>query len=106
MVVGAALPRADLLPRLDLPGSSLLDHVSSLKRLLSLDLEALVPMRGPAIRGGQHVREVISRHLAHFESVLDDEGRKPRGWARPAPSALWLTPREPWPLEEREQPSK
>lgn len=105
VVVGAALPRADLPARLDLPGASLLDHVASLTRLLALDLEALVPMRGPAIRGSQHVREVLTRHVEHFQSVLEDGGRKPRGWARPAPSALWLTPRDPWPLEEREQPS-
>ena len=105
-VVGAALPRADLPARLDLPGSSLLEHVESLKRLGSLELDALVPMRGPAIRGQQHVKDVLSRHVAHFEQVLDDEGRRPRGWARPAPSALWMTPRDPWPLEEREQPTE
>ena len=86
-----------------MPGSSLLEHVGSLKRLASLELDALVPMRGPAIRGQQHVKDVLTRHVAHFEQVLDDEGRRPRGWARPAPSALWMTPRDPWPLEEREQ---
>jgi len=102
-VVGAALPRADLPARLDLPGGSLLDHVDSLERLMALDLDALVPMRGPAVRGPQHVKEVLARHHAHFESVLADEGRRPRGWARPAPSALWMTPREPWPLDEHEQ---
>ena len=73
VVVGAALPRADLPARLDLPGASLLDHVASLTRLLSLDLEAVVPMRGPAIRGSQHVREVLTRHVEHFHSVLENE---------------------------------
>jgi glyoxylase-like metal-dependent hydrolase (beta-lactamase superfamily II) len=101
-VVGGVLPRADLPARLDLPGASLLDHRSSLVRLRELHLEAVVPMRGPAIRGRAHVAEVLDRHIAHVVGMLDDEGRRPRGWPRPAPSALWMTPLSPWPLEEHE----
>jgi glyoxylase-like metal-dependent hydrolase (beta-lactamase superfamily II) len=101
-VVGGVLPRADLPARLDLPGASLIDHHASLIRLRDLQLEALVPMRGPAIRGKPHIEDVLDRHITHVAAMLDDEGRRPRGWPRPAPSALWMTPFSPWPLEERE----
>ena len=101
-VVGGVLPRADLPARLDLPGASPLAHRDSLLRLQSLQLQSLVPMRGPAIRGMKHVEEVLQRHIDHFDAVLADDGRRPKGWPRPAPSALWLTPLSPWPLDERE----
>jgi hydroxyacylglutathione hydrolase len=101
-VVGALVPRADRPTRWDLPTGSLPDVVASLHRLRQLELDALVPLQGPAIRGRQHVVEVLDRHLSFFNEAVEREGTAPSAWPRPAATALWLTPPSPWPLEERE----
>jgi len=102
LVVGALIPRADRPTRWDLPGGSLIDVIASLKRIKRLNLTSIVPLQGPAIRGSEHVQEVLDRHLAFHEEAVNNEGRPPSSWDRPAPTAVWLTPRTPWPLEEHE----
>jgi glyoxylase-like metal-dependent hydrolase (beta-lactamase superfamily II) len=103
MVVGALLPRADRPTRWDLPGGSLVDLVTSFKALKALNLRSIVPLQGPAVRGKDHVNEVLDRHLDFFQSAVDNDGKPPTSWHRPAPTALWHTPISPWPLEEHEQ---
>ena len=102
LVVGALLPRADRPTRWDLPGGSLLDVVKSLKRIRRMKLSSLVPLQGPAIRGTDHVKDVLDRHVRFYEEAVQNDGRPPTSWERPAPTAVWLTPRTPWPLEEQE----
>ena len=102
LVVGALLPRADRPTRWDLPGGSLLDIIDSIKRMKRLNVSSLVPLQGPAIRGVEHVQDVLDRHLAFFEEAAQNDGNPPSSWDRPAPTAVWLTPRTPWPLEEQE----
>ena len=103
LVVGALLPRADRPTRWDLPGGNLRDLVSSFKAMKALNLKSIVPLQGPAIRGKTHVKDVLERHLSFFEQAVDNEGNPPASWHRPSPTALWLTPLQPWPLEEQEQ---
>ena len=69
LVVGALLPRADRPTRWDLPGGSLLDIIDSIKRMKRLNVSSLVPLQGPAIRGVEHVQDVLDRHLAFFEEA-------------------------------------
>ena len=102
LVLGALLPRADRPTRWDLPGGSLMDAVESFKRMMSMGLSSIVPLQGPAIRGTEHVLDVLKRHLDFFEKAVANNGRPPSSWDRPAPTAVWLTPRTPWPLEENE----
>ena len=85
-----------------MPGGSLVDIVASLKRIKRMDLASIVPLQGPAIRGKSHVEEVLDRHLSFFEEAVVNEGQPPSSWDRPATTAVWLTPRSPWPLEEQE----
>jgi len=80
-----------------------MDIISSFKAMKSLGLRSIVPLQGPAIRGASHVMEVLDRHLAFFEEAAENDGLPPSSWQRPAPTALWLTPSSPWPLEEQEQ---
>ena len=103
LVVGALIPRAARPTRWDLPGGSLMDVVASLQTIKRLNLRAVVPLQGPAIRGQDHVQDVLNRHLAFFEEAIANDGKPPSSWHRPAPTALWLTPITPWPLEEKEQ---
>lgn len=103
MVVGALLPRADRPARWDLPGGSLMSLIKSFEWLKSKNLASIVPMQGPAIRGKEHVRDVVCRHLDFFIESVERDGHPPKSWARPTPTALWLTPMTPWPLEEHEQ---
>ena len=102
LVVGALLPRADRPARWDLPGGSLMDIIASMKRMKRMNLSSIVPLQGPAIRGRAHVQEVLDQHLSFFETAVENEGKPPSSWDRPAPTAVWLTPRTPWPLEEQE----
>ena len=102
LVVGALLPRADRPTRWDLPGGSLMDIIDSIRRIKRLNLSSIVPLQGPAIRGSEHVQEVLDRHLAFYEEAVENDGNPPSSWDRPAPTAVWLTPRKPWPLEEHE----
>ena len=102
LIVGALLPRADRPTRWDMPGGSLVEVVDSYKRMKRLNLSSIVPLQGPAIRGESHVREVLDRHLAFYEEAVRNEGCPPASWDRPASTAVWLTPRSPWPLEEQE----
>lgn len=103
LVVGALLPRADRPTRWDLPGGSLMDIIASFQTMRRMKLRSIVPLQGPAIRGKAHVDEVLERHLAFFEAAVENDGQPPNSWHRPAPTALWLTPISPWPLEEHEQ---
>ena len=103
LVVGALLPRADRPARWDLPSGSLLDLVTSFKAMRGMKISSLVPLQGPALRGQEHINEVLDRHLNFFREAIDNEGKPPSSWQRPAPTAIWHTPRQPWPLEEHEQ---
>jgi len=102
LVVGPLMPRADRPTRWDLPGGSLIELIRSFESMKRLQLTSLVPMQGPAIRGKKHVNEVLNRHLRFFKEAVENEGKPPKSWHRPAPTALWLTPISPWPLEEKE----
>lgn len=102
-VVGALMPRADRPTRWDLPTGSLPELVTSLRRLRGLNLDSLVPLQGPAIRGGAHIQEVLDRHIDFFQSAIERQGSAPSSWPRPASTALWLTPPSPWPLDEHEK---
>ena len=103
MICGATLPRADRPSRWDLPTGCLTDLLSSLKLIRNMDLESLIPMQGPAIKGKTHVREVLSRHIDFFETCVDNEGNIPKSWPKPAQTAIWNSPHPPWPLDEREE---
>ena len=74
LVVGALLPRADRPTRWDLPGGSLMDIIDSIKRMKRLNVSSLVPLQGPAIRGVEHVQDVLDRHLAFFEEAAENDG--------------------------------
>ena len=102
MVVGTLIPRADRPTRWDLPGGCLPDLITSLQRILSFQPKSLIPLQGPAIKGEQHIREVIEQHIDFFQKCLDDEGQVPRSVPRPAQTALWYSPHPPWPLKENE----
>ena len=102
LVVGAILPRADRPTRWDLPGGSLMDIISSFNRMKRLEVTSIVPLQGPAIRGAEHVKDVLNRHLQFFEEAAVNEGQPPNSWDRPASTAVWFTPRTPWPLDEQE----
>ena len=102
LVAGGILIRADRPCRWDLPGANIVAIRDDIKKIISMKLSAIVPMQGPAIKGKQHVTEVLMRHLDFYQSCIDDGGNPPSSWARPARSTLWLTPRTPWPLDEKE----
>ena len=102
LIAGGIVIRADRPCRWDLPGANLVTLRDNLKKILLMKLSAIVPMQGPAIKGKKHVAEVLKRHLEFYQSCIDDGGTPPSTWARPARSTLWLTPRTPWPLEEKE----
>ena len=103
LVVGALIPRADRPTRWDLPTGCLPDLVDSLKHVRSMDLESLVPLQGPAIKGKKHIQEVLTRHIDFFNNCVDNQGIVPKSWPRPAQTAIWNTPSPPWSLEEREE---
>ncbi|MDE0557865.1 MAG: MBL fold metallo-hydrolase [Candidatus Poseidoniaceae archaeon] len=102
LIAGGIVIRADRPCRWDLPGANLVTLRDNLKKIMLMKLSAIVPMQGPAIKGKKHVAEVLKRHLDFYQSCIDDGGTPPSTWARPARSTLWLTPRTPWPLEEKE----
>jgi glyoxylase-like metal-dependent hydrolase (beta-lactamase superfamily II) len=102
LVAGGIIIRADRPCRWDLPGANLVVIRDSIKKIIAMKLSAIVPMQGPAIKGKQHIAEVLKRHLEFYQSCIDDGGSPPVAWARPARSTLWLTPTTPWPLEEKE----
>jgi hypothetical protein len=85
-----------------MPGANLVLIRDNIKKIIAMKLSAIVPMQGPAIKGKKHVAEVLNRHLDFYQSCIDEEGTPPSSWPRPARSTLWLSPRNPWPLEEKE----
>ena len=102
LIAGGIVIRADRPCRWDLPGANLVNLRDNIKKIMLMKLSAIVPMQGPAIKGKKHVAEVLKRHLEFYQSCIDGGGTPPATWARPARSTLWLTPRTPWPLEEKE----
>lgn len=102
LVAGAILVRADRPCRWDLPGANIVQIRDSIKKIISMKLSAIVPMQGPAIKGKKHVAEVLKRHLDFYQSCIDQDGKPPSSWARPARATIWLTPRSDWPLDEKE----
>lgn len=102
LIAGLLIPRADRPVRWDMPTGCLPDLVESLKKIRRLKLATIIPLQGPAIKGKTHVRNVLTRHIEFFENCIATDGLPPKSWARPAQTALWLTPHPPWPLEERE----
>tara|TARA_B100001248_G_C27385924_1_gene459684 strand:+ start:698 stop:1477 length:780 start_codon:yes stop_codon:yes gene_type:complete len=103
LIAGLLMPRADRPTRWDLPTGCLPDIVKSLERIKRMKLETIIPLQGPAIKGKDHVLEILTRHIEFFKDCVRREGKPPKSWSRPAPTALWLTPHPPWPLEEREE---
>ena len=103
VIAGLLIPRADRPTRWDMPTGCLPDLIVSLQRLKRMNLDTIIPLQGPAIKGKQHVSKVISRHIEFFQECATRDGKAPKSWARPAQTALWLTPHPPWPLEEREE---
>ncbi len=103
LIAGLLIPRADRPTRWDMPTGCLPDLIHSLQRLKKLNLDTIIPLQGPAIKGKQHVSEVINRHVDFFQECVGRDGKAPKSWARPAQTALWLTPHPPWPLVEREE---
>jgi glyoxylase-like metal-dependent hydrolase (beta-lactamase superfamily II) len=102
LIAGALIPRADRPSRWDLPTGCLPDIVSSLKLIKTMNLESLIPLQGPAIKGKKHITEVLEKHINFFIKCIEAEGIAPKSWSRPAQTAIWHTPHPPWPLEERE----
>ena len=102
MILGSILPRADRPSRWDLPGGNLVDLISSLKKLKAMNLEKIVPMTGPAIVGKKRISEVLKQHLEFFEECFANDGTVKKSWPKPARTAIWLTPPDPWNLEEKE----
>ena len=103
VIAGLLIPRADRPTRWDMPTGCLPDLIVTLQRLKRMNLDTIIPLQGPAIKGKQHVSKVISRHIEFFQECATRDGKAPKSWARPAQTALWLTPHPPWPLEEREE---
>lgn len=102
ILLGPLVPRADRPTRWDLPGGCLPDIVTSLKRILLLKPHSILPLQGPAIKGVEHCKEVLKRHIEFFQGCIEKEGSVPSSTPKPAATALWHSPHPPWPLEERE----
>ena len=102
MIVGCILPRADRPARWDLPGGCLPDLIESLEHIQQRKPSAIVPMQGPAIKGKNHVHDVLEQHLKFLRDCLTRDGAPPKSWGRPAPTAMWYTSHPPWPLQEKE----
>jgi glyoxylase-like metal-dependent hydrolase (beta-lactamase superfamily II) len=68
MILGTLLPRADRPTRWDLPGGCLPDVLESLKRVVAYKPKSIIPLQGPAIKGVQHVKEILKRHIGFFEA--------------------------------------
>ena len=103
LFAGSLISRADTPIRWDLPGGCLPDLADSIAGVMELELELLVASRGPAIKGRSHIEDVLNNHLQFFDKVIIAEGQIPKSWAKPTPTSLFLTPREPWPLLEHEE---
>ena len=101
-VAPSVIHRADLPIRWNLPGGQISELHDSIEELLSLELETLVPSKGPSIKGRGHIVEVLNRHLDFLSEVIDNEGELLRGWKRPVPTAMYFSPPSPWPLDEIE----
>jgi len=102
IITGSLVPRADRIARWDLPTGNPIEHLHSLEKVLCLELDILVPAHGPAIKGKEHVMDVLSRHIAAMEQVVEDSGIRPSNWPRPANTVLYHSP-PGWPLEEIEE---
>ena len=74
----------------------------SIEELLSLELETLVPSKGPSIKGRAH-SQGIKPAFRFLSEVIDNEGELLRGWKRPVPTAMYFLPPSPWPLDEIEE---
>ncbi len=102
VISGSLIPRADRIARWDLPTSNPIEHLNSLERVFCLEVETLVPAHGPAIKGRQHVMDVISRHMEAMEGIVENSGNRPTNWSRPANTVLYHSP-PGWPLDEIEE---
>ena len=103
LFAGSLISRADTPIRWDLPGGCLPDLADSIAGVMEMEIESLIASRGPAIKGRTHIEDVLNEHLQFLDKVMIDEGKIPKSWAKPAPTSLFLTPREPWPLLEHEE---
>jgi glyoxylase-like metal-dependent hydrolase (beta-lactamase superfamily II) len=103
LFAGSLISRADTPIRWDLPGGCLPDLADSIAGVMEMEIESLIASRGPAIKGRTHIEDVLNNHLQFFDKVMGDEGKIPKSWAKPTPTSLFLTPREPWPLLEHEE---
>ena len=90
-VAPSVIHRADLPIRWNLPGGQISELHDSIEELLSLELETLVPSKGPSIKGRGHIVEVLNRHLDFLSEVIDNEGELLRGWKRPVPTAMYFS---------------
>jgi len=105
LFAGSLISRADTPIRWDLPGGCLPDLADSVTGIMELELENLLASRGPSIKGRKHIQDVLDKHLQFFDKVISDDGVIPKSWAKPTPTSLFLTPRDPWPLLEHEETS-
>lgn len=103
VVVGALVPRADRPFRWDVPTGNLILGKESLEKLLKIEVEKLIPMQGPSIRGSNHIRETINRHLSTLQKIIEEQGVLPRSWPKPAHTSLWHEPVPSWPRKEQEK---
>ncbi len=103
VVVGALVPRADRPFRWDVPTGNLILGKESLEKLLQIEVEKLIPMQGPSIRGSNHIRETINRHLSTLQKIIEEQGVLPRSWPKPAHTSLWHEPVPSWPRKEQEK---
>ncbi|MEC7168342.1 MAG: MBL fold metallo-hydrolase [Candidatus Thermoplasmatota archaeon] len=103
VVVGALVPRADRPFRWDVPTGNLILGKESLEKLLKIEVDKLIPMQGPSIRGSNHIRETINRHLSTLQKIIEEQGALPRSWPKPAHTSLWHEPVPSWPRKEQEK---
>ncbi|MEE2747715.1 MAG: MBL fold metallo-hydrolase [Candidatus Thermoplasmatota archaeon] len=96
IICGDLIPAAGHPSRADMPTGNLIEMKSSLERLLELSPKLLVCGRGEAISGSELCREVIHKHIESVENRIEQDGKLPSNWPKPANTCHWLTPEPAW----------
>ena len=96
LAAGPTIPSADHPSRWDMPTGCLPDLADSIEDLLELELETILVGQGAPIKGRDQVRQVLEQHRDFLEACIEDNGRTPERWAKPAPTATYLTPYPKW----------
>jgi len=99
IICGDLIPAAGHPSRADMPTGNLIDMKSSLESLLELSPTLLVCGRGDAIVGLETCRDVIHKHIESVQIRIDEDGKLPMGWPKPAETCHWLTPEPAWSFE-------